>query len=383
MKPFSVTWTDAQIDALKKRLASSVVPDAPDGAGWALGCDRDFLLRFRDYIIDGYDWQAGIASLNRYPQFIAEVDGFPIHFIHVKGEGERARPLLLTHGWPGSYYEFWDVIEKLAFPSRHGGTASEAFDLVLPSLPGYAFSGKPAQPIGPEATAEMWDKLMTGVLGYPTYLAQGGDWGSIVTSKLGLHHTESVKGIHLNMVSLRSALPPQNDAEKEWAQKSMAAYQMLSGYSAVQMMKPLSLIYAAAGNPLGQAAWILERFHDWADLSQGDIEEVFGLDHLVTNILLYVMNGSFESAILFYNGLVREGKLDLPAGVKCEVPLGIAAFPGDALLPVPPRSRVELVASNLMHWTDMPGGGHFAAMEKPDLFAADVAAWANKVWPIA
>jgi pimeloyl-ACP methyl ester carboxylesterase len=149
------------------------------------------------------------------------------------------------------------------------------------------------------------------------------------------------------------------------------------------MMKPMSLVYAAAGNPLGQATWILERFHDWSDLSQGDLDSVYGLDHLITNIMLYVMNDSFQSSIWFYNGLLREGRLELSAGTKCTVPLGIAAFPGDALLPVPPRSRVELVASDLMHWTDMPSGGHFAAMEKPELFAADVAAWGAKVWPDA
>ena len=381
MPPFSVSWTEERIGALKRQLAQAELPPAPEGAGWSLGCDRDFLLRFRDYWIDGYDWKAEVASLNRHPQFIAEVDGLPIHFIHVKGEGKSHRPLLMTHGWPGSYYEFWDVIDRLAFPSRHGGKAADAFDLVLPSLPGYAFSGKPAQPIGPKTTAALWDKLMTRVLGYPGYLAQGGDWGSIVTANLGLNHGRTVRGIHLNMVALRSELPPQNDAEKEWAHKSAIAYQMLSGYSMVQMMKPMSLVYASAGNPLGQAAWILERFHDWSDLSQGDLESVYGLDHLITNIMLYVMNNSFQSAIWFYNGLIREGRLELRAGTKCKVPLGIAAFPGDALMPVPPRSRVELVASDLMHWTDMPGGGHFAAMEKPALFAADVAAWGAKVWP--
>jgi pimeloyl-ACP methyl ester carboxylesterase len=157
---------------------------------------------------------------------------------------------------------------------------------------------------------------------------------------------------------------------------------MLSGYSMVQMMKPMSLAYLGAGNPLGQAAWILERFHDWSDLTQGDLDSVYGLDHLITNIMLYVMPASFDSALWFYHGLIREGRLALAEGQQCAVPLGIAAFPNDALLPVPPRSRVELVASNLMHWSDMPAGGHFAAMEQPDLFAQDVVAWAEKVWPV-
>jgi len=383
MRPFRVNWTEAEIETLKQTLAGATVPPAPAGVGWALGCDRDFLLRLRDHWLQGYNWRAAMAELNRYPQFITEIDGLAIHFVHVKGEGNAPRPLLLTHGWPGSVYEFWAVIDRLTCPSRHGGQAQDAFDLVIPTLPGYGYSGKPEQPIGPRTTAGLWDKLMTGRLGYPNYLAQGGDWGSLVTAKLGLHHPESLRGIHLNMAaSLRSELPMQNAAEEDWAQRSALAFQMLSGYSMVQMMKPMSLAYLGTGNPLGQAAWILERFHDWSDLTQGDLDSVYGLDHLITNIMLYVMPGSFESALWFYHGLIREGRLDLAEGEQCAVPLGIAAFPNDALLPVPPRSRVELVASNLIHWTDMPAGGHFAAMEQPDLFAQDVVAWAGKVWPV-
>jgi len=383
MTPFHVAWTQAQIDSLRKRLSDSPIADPPYGGGWSLGCDSDFLRRFRDYWIDGYDWRAAMDLLNRYPQFIAEIDGLPIHFVHVKGEGDGGdRPLILTHGWPGSQIEFWGVIDKLAFPSRHGGKAAEAFDLVIPSLPGYGFSGKPSQPTGPRATAALWNTLMTERLGYSSYLAQGGDWGSIVTGKLGLHHADTVRGIHLNMASLMSQAPMQTDAEMEWAQRLSLAAQVLSGYSTVQMHRPMSLVHLSMNNPLGQAAWILERFHDWADLSRGEIESVFDLDHLITNVMLYVMTDSFASSIMYYNGFVSEGQFALPTGLKCETPLGIAAFPGDALFPVPPRSRVELVAANLMHWSDMPRGGHFAAMEEPDLFAADVLDWGAKVSPV-
>jgi len=382
VQPFSITWTEAEIDALKQRLASAVIPPAPAGSGWSLGCDRDFLLRFRDYWCDTYDWRAALETLNRYPQFLAEIDGLPVHFVHVTGEGDVRRPLLLTHGWPGSFYEFWDVVDRLAFPSRHGGRVEDAFDLVLPSLPGYAYSGKPSQPIGPRATAAMWNELMTGHLGYPAYLAQGGDWGSLVTAQLGYNHAGSVRGIHLNMAAaMGSPQPMQNAEEQAWAQKAAAAQQQLGGYSMVQMMKPMSLVYLGAGNPLGQAAWILERFHDWSDLSAGDLEAVYGIDHLITNVMLYVMTGSFESAIWYYHGMIREGMPNYNEARQCPTPLGIAAYPGDALLPVPPRSRVELAAGNLMHWADMPGGGHFAAMEKPQLFAQDVTEWAGKVWP--
>lgn len=371
VQAFSVAWTEAEIDALKRRVADCQLPPAPEGAGWTLGCDRDFLERFRDYWLNGYDWRAAMADLNRWPQFIAEVDGQAIHFVHVESKVADARPLLLTHGWPGSHYEFWGVIERL----------SEAgFDLVIPSLPGYAFSGKPKQPIGPKTTATLWDGLMK-MLGYDQYLAQGGDWGALVTGQLGLNHADSVRGIHLNLAGLRSGEPAQNAAETEWMAKAGAAGQRLSGYSAVQMMKPQSLGWLGAGNPLGQAAWILERFHDWADLSAGDLESVFGMDHLVTNVMLYAMTDSFASSLWFYHGLIREGGPMLPAGVRCEVPTGYADFPGDALMPTPPRSRIEL-CFNLVHWGEPGEGGHFAAMEKPALFADDIIEWAGKVWPV-
>jgi pimeloyl-ACP methyl ester carboxylesterase len=322
-----------------------------------------------------------MADLNRHPQFLCEVDGLQVHFVHIKGEAPFSRPLLLTHGWPGSHYEFWRVIDRLAFPSRHGGKGEEAFDLVIPSLPGYAFSGKLDQPIGPKRTAALWRKLMTDKLGYGSYLAQGGDWGSLVTSQMGLAGDPALRGIHLNMCGLRSAAPAQNTAETLWMSKAAEAHQRFSGYSMIQMIKPLSLAWATTGNPLGQAAWILERFHDWADLSAGDLDTVFGLDHLITNAMLYVTTGSFASSVLFYNGLIREGGIELEPGQRCETPTGFAAFPSDALMPSPPLSRLQLLY-NIVHWSQPAEGGHFAAMEKPDLFAEDLCVWAAKVWPI-
>ena len=307
MQAFNVAWNEAGIDALRQQIAACPLPVAPPGAGWTLGCDADFLKRFRDHWLDGYDWRAAMDDLNRYPQYQVEIDGNIVHFVHVKTGG---RPLLLTHGWPGSHYEFWGVIDELA---RNG------FDLIIPSLPGYAFSGKPAQPIGPVGTAQLWHRLMTDVLGYPEYLAQGGDWGSLVTAQIALNHAPAVRAIHLNMLGLRLPAPPQNDAETAWLAASGAAQQRLSGYSAVQMMKPQSLAWLGAGNPLGQAAWILERFHDWADLRAGDLESVFGLDHLTTNVMLYVMTGSFASSLLFYHGLIREMAAGMPVR-RCETP---------------------------------------------------------------
>jgi pimeloyl-ACP methyl ester carboxylesterase len=237
---FTINWAEDQVERLKAQIAAPSLPAAPEGAGWTLGCDRDFLERFRQHWLHHYDWRAAMAELNRYPQFVAEIDGQAIHFVHVRSGADGARPLLLTHGWPGSFYEFWSVIEPLT---------AAGFDLVIPSLPGYAFSGKPAQPIGPKGTAVMWDRLMREVLGYRHYLAQGGDWGALVTTQIGLDNAGGVRGIHLNMLGLRSPEPPRNEEEQAWMSTSAAAQQRLSGYSAVQMMKPLSLGWLAAGKP--------------------------------------------------------------------------------------------------------------------------------------
>ena len=374
MKSFQVQWTRDEIERVIAKVADCRLPSAPAGAGWSLGCDADFLAGLQRYWVEAFDWQACMAVLNRYPQFQVEIDGQLVHFVHVKGEAEGRRPLLLTHGWPGSHFEFWQSIEPLAYPSRHGGKAEDAYDLVIPSLPGFGFSGKPAGVTSQRQTAALWNKLMTEVLGYPRYRAQGGDWGAIVTSWLGLDHGAHVEAIHLNMLGFRSLVPPRDDAEKAWQARAEGAQRGYSGYAAVQMTKPQSIAWAAADNPMGQAAWILERFHDWADLRKRPFETVFSLDSLLTNILIYVMSGSFTSAAWFYPGVVKDGFTLLPEGKRCEVPTHFLECTGDALSPAPPRSRVELVY-NLAGWSSLEEGGHFAAMESPAAFVEDLRLW--------
>jgi len=376
--PFQVRWDEPIVTHVLARVAAYPFPISPEGGGWSYGCDADYLKALCAYWTEGYDWRAAEAELNRYPQFTARVEDFDLHFVHVVGEAGGKRPLLITHGWPGSHYEFWDVIDGLAFPSRHGGQAEDAFDLVIPSLPGFGFSSKPKRPVGQRVTARLFNTLMTEVLGYETYLAQGGDWGGRVTAFLGLDHGAQVKAIHLNMMGLRAAGPPQGEEEIAWAQRGAAQMQALGAYFQLQASKPQSLAWAMADNPVGQAAWIVERFHDWSDLREKPFEEVYSMDRLLTNIMIYVMTGSFTTSVWYYRALFEEGAFALPPGQRVETPTAFANFPGEALYQAPPRSYAERVY-NVTRWTDMPRGGHFAAMEAPDLFVEDVRAWARTV----
>ena len=377
--PFTVAWTQAEVDKVLDQVRAYPFPPSPAvDDGWSYGCDGAFLKDICGHWTETYDWQAAMAGLNRYPQFTARVEDFDLHFVHVVGEAGGKRPLILTHGWPGSYFEFWDSIEKLAFPSRFGGKAEDAFDLVIPSLPGFGFSSRPARPIGQRTTARLFNTLMTQTLGYDQYLAQGGDWGGLVTSWLGFDHGAHVKAIHLNMIGFRPAGGPQSEAEIAWLTQTGAAMQQLGAYFMLQASKPQSIGWMAAGNPVGQAAWILERFYDWSDLRAKPLIGVYSKDQLLTNIMIYVMTGSFTTGAWYYRGLIEEGGVQLTDGQYCATPTAFANFPGEALYKAPPRSWAER-AYNITHWTEMATGGHFAAMEEPDLFVADVRAWGASV----
>lgn len=376
-KPFEVSWAEADVADVLRRVADYPFPVAPIEGGWGCGCDPEFLRAFCAHWTGGYDWRAAVAELNRFPQFTARVEDFDLHYIHIVGEAGGKRPLLLTHGWPGSHYEFWGAAERLAFPSRFGGDPADAFDLVIPSLPGFGFSSKPARPFGQRGTARLFNTLMTQVLGYDRYLAQGGDWGALVTSWLGHDHGDHVRAIHLNMIGLRPAGPPQGEEEIAWITRTNAAGDMMGAYLRLQVSKPQSIAWMGAGNPVGQAAWILERFHDWSDLRTKGLTEVYSLDQLLTNVMIYVMTGSFTTGAWYYRALIEEGGVVLPEGTRCETPTAFANFPGEALYQSPPRSWASR-AYNINRWTDLPTGGHFAAMEEPVMFAEEVRAWGRE-----
>ncbi len=383
LTPFKISVPQQKLDAIRARIAAYPWFPAPaNETGFAYGMSTPVLKDLADHFLNTYDWRKAEAELNTYPQFTTEIDWLKIHFVHIVGEAKGKRPLLITHGWPGSVYEFWQTIGPLAFPSAHGGSADDAFDLVLPSLPGYGFSGKPASPLGQRATAALWDTLMRDRLGYKTYLAQGGDWGSLVTSWLGRNHGTvdgkgGCKAIHLNMMGFRPAPPtPQNQAEIDWLTASQIAMQREGAYLMEQATKPQTLAMALMDSPLGTAAWIFEKFHGWSDLREKQFFDVYTRDQLWTNAMHYIANDAIATSVWYYNALFQEGGVVLPEGERCETPTGFANFAGETYLSAPPRSWCER-AYNIVHWSDMAHGGHFAAMEEPGRFADDLRLWAR------
>ena len=377
MREFKVVWDQAKLVEVLARVRAWRFPRAPEQAGWRYGCDPDFLRALCAHWTGGFDAQAAATTLNRYPQYLVRVEDIDLHAVHVVGEAQGRRPLLLTHGWPGSIYEFWQVIDKLAFPSRHGGQAGDAFDLVIPSLPGYGFSGKPRTPIGARTTARLFDRLMREAFGYRRYCAQGGDWGAGVTAWLGLEHADSLQGIHLNYLLVQPAATPETEEEKAWRATFDAAQQALGAYAALQGTRPQSLAYAMADNPVAQAAWIVERFHDWADLRHVSFTTLFSMDQLLTNVMIYVMNDAFATSTWFYAAALAEGVRRIPDGRHVTVPTAFAAY-HDRRIPNPPRAWVER-GYNVTRWTQLPRGGHFAAMEVPDLFVEDLRGWRREL----
>ena len=318
------------------------------------------------YWADVYDWRAREAALNRFDQFMTEIDGLDIHFIHQRSPHAQALPLIITHGWPGSIAEFHKVIEPLTDPTAHGGQAEDAFHVVCPSLPGYGFSGKPTSTgWGVGKVAEAWETLMTR-LGYDRYGAQGGDWGAAVTTAIG-HNLGHCIAIHVNMPI---ALPPAEgldnpSAEEQRALAAWAHYEEWdSGYSKQQSTRPQTLGYGLVDSPVGQLAWIVEKFWSWMDCD-GHPENVLTRDELLDNVMMYWVTASAASSARMYWESFRV----FSGLARVEVPTGVAQFPKEIALA--PRHWAE-ANYNITHWTQMPRGGHFAAFEQPELFVDDV-----------
>jgi len=368
---FNVNFTEKEISPIYQKIKDYPWNSIPDLEGWEHGTNKTYLKELCDYWINEFDWQKHQVEINKFQNFISNVDGTDIHFIKEKGTSPNSKPLLLMHGWPGSVIEFLHIIEKLAHPEKFGGNEKDSFDVIIPSLPGFGFSGKPNKPMGPRKMAEILNKLMTENLGYKDYMAQGGDWGATIANWIGYDHSKFCKAIHINCLTMRHPNGPQSDEEKNWQIKFDKDQVMQEGYRTQQATKPQSLSYGMMDSPVGIAAWIIEKMYSWSDLKDNKLESVYSKDTLLANIMVYILTKTFDTASWIYFGRREEGGRFFPKDFKrIEIPTGAAIFPAE-MSEWPPRSYVERIF-NIKQWTNMPSGGHFAALEKPDLLVNDI-----------
>jgi pimeloyl-ACP methyl ester carboxylesterase len=367
VQPFRIDIPQADLDDLRDRLARTRWPDQLPGAGWDYGIPLDYVRELAGYWRTGYDWRVHEARLNAFGQFTTTIDGQRIHFLHVRSAVPGALPLIITHGWPGSIVEFMNVIGPLTDPAAHGGNPADAFHLVVPSIPGYGFSG-PTQDRGWDVrrVAQAWDELMQRA-GYRHYGAQGGDWGSSISRELGLIAPGHLIGVHLNMLFPRVPDDPGELTEEETRRlQALRTFRSTgSGYGAIQSTRPQTLAYGLTDSPAGQLAWIAEKFGEWTD--GGLPDEAVDRDQLLTNVTLYWLTGTAGSAARLYYEAARSGAWGAPAAST--VPTGVAVFPREI---APPIRRFAELSNNIVHWSEFDRGGHFAAMEVPDLLVGDV-----------
>ncbi len=375
IEAFRSEISEEQLTDVRERLRRTRWPDST-GSGWEDGTDLAYLRELVDYWIERFDWRAQEARLNAFPQFRVQLDGFGIHVIHVRGKGPAPLPLILTHGWPGSVFEMLNIVPRLTDPERYGGRPEDAFDLVVPSLPGYGFSDRPRSPgMNPHTIADLWADLMSA-LGYERFGAQGGDWGAGVSTQLAIAHPQRLIGVHLNYM-MRSFLtgPSFEPDGLDPAERAYFAHverwtASEGGYAHIQGTKPQTVAYALNDSPAGLAGWIVEKFRTWSDC-EGDLESVFSKDELLANVALYWFTQTIGSSMRLYRE--RQLKPPQPAeGGRPPTPFGFAAFPKE--LATPPRTLIER-AFALQRYTTMPRGGHFAALEEPELLAGEIAAF--------
>lgn len=373
VQPFTIQVPESVLDDLRARLRQTRWPGEVPGTGWTYGTNLDYLRELVQYWLNEYDWRTHEAALNRLPQFLATVDGLQVHFVLVRGNGPNPMPLIISHGWPGSFVEMVEVIGPLADPAAYGGDPADAFDVVVPSLPGYGFSQPASEPgMTPRRIGDLFVTLMTDVLGYPRFAAQGGDWGSVITAAMARNHPDKLIGIHLNMLGARPntgpGTPPLTEEEQAFLKSAETWRDEETGYQRIQGTRPQTLAYGLTDSPAGLAAWIVEKFRAWSDC-KGDLESSFTKDQLLTNIMIYWITGSIGSSIRLYYESFHDTAMRMTPGERIAVPAGFAAFPGEPFQAIRPWAERAL---NLRHWGTPPRGGHFAAMEEPELFVEDV-----------
>jgi pimeloyl-ACP methyl ester carboxylesterase len=373
-QPFTLAVPDAAIADLKARLAQTRFPDAAPGEPWAYGASIDYARDLIGYWKDRFDWRAQEAALNAFPQFKVPLHDIDLHYLHVPGVGPNPYPLLLLHGWPGSVYEFLDIIPRLTDPARFGGDAKDAFTVIAPSLPGYGLSFKSGQRrfILQDIAACMHD-LMTKELSFARFAVQGGDWGAGIATLIGQSQPSSVCGIHLNLLFVPRDRPTGEPTAEEARYGEAIAHWLAeeTGYSQIQGTKPQTLAFALTDSPAGLAAWIGEKFRSWSDCD-GVAENAISRDRMLANISLYWFTGAIGSSFWPYYGRLHTPPSVHP-GAPITVPTGYAAFPKEILLP--PRSIAAKTYTNIQRWTEMKKGGHFAAMEQPAALAEEIQAF--------
>jgi pimeloyl-ACP methyl ester carboxylesterase len=379
VEPFRLHVPDTAIADLRERLSRTRFPDQAPGEPWAYGTNVDYLRELVEYWRSGFDWRAQEARLNALPQYKTALHDIDVHFLHVPGNGPNPCPLLLMHGWPGSVFEFLDLIPRLTDPASFGGDPADAFTVVAPSLPGYGMSFRPGQRrFGIEEIADCLADLMTGTLGYRRFGAQGGDWGGITASRMGYAHADKLLGIHVNLLAVRrdtNMLGNPTAEERKYLDELAHWLKEETGYQWIQGTRPQTLSFGLTDSPAGLAAWIIEKFRIWSDCGD-DVESVFTRDQLLANISLYWFTGAIGSSFFPYYFRMHR-PWPIPEGGTIAVPTGYAAFPHEILRP--PRSLAERTYTDIRRWTEMQRGGHFGAMEQPDALAADVRAFFRMV----
>jgi microsomal epoxide hydrolase len=378
IQPFRINVDNRDIEDLRRRLRDTRWPQSVDGAGWAMGMDAAYLRSLTDYWRNEFDWRSVEVALNRVPHFQARSDAGSIHFVHLRGSGRYPIPIILTHGWPSTFAELLELGVMLANPSSNGATPSDGFDVVIPSLPGYAFSSAPST-LGTNVftIADQWAALMA-TLGYSKFIAHGGDIGAGVSTALGLRHSDRMIALHLNYIPGSyqpdvSGSTTSTSEETEFFARRSAWVDQEGGYSHVQATKPDVLAPSLNDSPVGLAAWMVDKFRSWSDC-EGDVERRFTRDEILTAVSIFWFTRSMPSAIrLYWEGNRRP--LKFAPGERIHVPVGVAHFPRE--IPIPPRTYVER-GYNVTRWTEMASGGHFAALEEPEALANDIRAFARQ-----
>ncbi|MFJ6118569.1 epoxide hydrolase family protein [Streptomyces sp. NPDC092129] len=383
IRPFRLAIAQSELDDLHDRLDRTRWPEELPGVGWAYGVPLGYLRELVRYWRHDYDWRAAEARLNEWPQFTTEIDGATVHFAHIRSPERDATPLIVTHGWPGSIVEFLDIVGPLTDPAAHGGDPADAFHVVVPGIPGFGLSG-PTRDTGWEAgrVAAAWVELMER-LGYRRFGTQGGDWGAAISRELGRAHPDRVIGVHLNLLpgaqQLTEPSPEELSAlDAEGRERTLTSWRRWSqweregtGYAVLQSTRPQTLAYALTDSPVGQLAWIVEKFREWTDSDELP-EDAVDRDRLLTDVMLYWLTGTAgSSARIYYERAHASGRAAAPAEPS-SAPTAVALFPAE--LQVPLRHRAERTES-IVRWTEFDRGGHFAAMEEPDLLIDDVRAF--------